>query len=190
MIIILDCGSTKVPEIEKMVYEFMDFTTVKLMDFNRSDFPDALGFIISGAPILITEVDLEPYINQVMWIKSEPKPVLGICFGHQLMGLLYDSERHLMREDRNWQIVEIIEACPLFDRMSTEIEFMEDHCECISIPREFIHVGVSDVCINEAMMHEKKELYGVQFHPEVSGNMGAILIENFIKRVENPNSPR
>jgi GMP synthase (glutamine-hydrolysing) len=69
--------------------------------------------------------------------------------------------------------------------MPTEIEFMEDHCECISIPKDFLLVGVSDSCINEAMMHESKPLFGVQFHPEVSGNMGAILFQNFVQLCEN-----
>jgi GMP synthase (glutamine-hydrolysing) len=57
----------------------------------------------------------------------------------------------------------------------------EDHCESISIPEEFELVANSDECINEVMQHEKKSLYGVQFHPEVSGNHGAIIFENFIQ---------
>ena len=61
-----------------------------------------------------------------------------------------------------------------------EIELMEDHCEAISIPANFIHVAVSDACVNEAMMHQTKSLFGVQFHPEVSGNHGRVIIENFV----------
>jgi GMP synthase (glutamine-hydrolysing) len=57
---------------------------------------------------------------------------------------------------------------------------MEDHCEAISIPANFIHVAVSDACVNEAMMHQTKSLFGVQFHPEVSGNHGRVIIENFV----------
>ncbi|MFN6084633.1 MAG: glutamine amidotransferase-related protein [Fluviicola sp.] len=53
------------------------------------------------------------------------------------------------------------------------------------MPKDFLLVGVSDSCINEAMMHESKPLFGVQFHPEVSGNMGAILFQNFVQLCEN-----
>jgi len=57
---------------------------------------------------------------------------------------------------------------------------MEDHCECISLPPNFELIATSDACVNEAMAHPAKSIMGMQFHPEVSGNFGAILIENFI----------
>jgi GMP synthase-like glutamine amidotransferase len=40
-------------------------------------------------------------------------------------------------------------------------------------------LGTSDACVNEVMRHESKDLYGVQFHPEISGNNGMILLQNF-----------
>jgi GMP synthase (glutamine-hydrolysing) len=180
MILIIDCGSAKTPLIEEMVYEFDDTLVVPLLDFCEADLQSIHGVVISGAPILITEVDTTPFLEKFTWLKTTVLPVLGICFGHQMMGLTYGALANRQREDRDWQIVEIIHACSLFDRMPTEIEFMEDHCESISIPPDFIHVGVSDATVNEAMMHKEKPLYGVQFHPEVSGNMGAILFENFV----------
>jgi GMP synthase (glutamine-hydrolysing) len=185
MIVIIDCGSSKVPLIEEMVDEFMDYKTVPLFEFTLENEKEALGFIISGAPILITEKDPQPYLDQFTWLKTIEKPVLGICFGHQMMGMTYEAFPNRQKEDRDWMTVEIIADCSLFDKMPTEIEFMEDHCECISIPKDFLLVGVSDSCINEAMMHESKPLFGVQFHPEVSGNMGAILFQNFVQLCEN-----
>lgn len=180
MIVIIDCGSSKTPYIEDMVYEFMDTRVVSLFEFNFQDHSDAKGFIISGAPILITEVDPDPYLANFLWLNEVAVPVLGICFGHQMLGMTYGSLPNRQRDDRDWQTIEIIAECPLFERMATEISFMEDHCEAISIPAEFIHVGVSDATVNEAMMHKTKLQYGVQFHPEVSGNVGALLFENFV----------
>jgi GMP synthase (glutamine-hydrolysing) len=57
---------------------------------------------------------------------------------------------------------------------------MEDHCESISLPKGFKLLAVSDACVNEAMCHASKPWMGVQFHPEVSGNQGTLLIENFV----------
>ncbi|MNJ84712.1 GMP synthase [glutamine-hydrolyzing] [compost metagenome] len=188
MILIIDCGSSKTPLIESVVYEHMDTRVVPLFDFKRELHPDALGFIISGAPILITEVDTEPYLEQFEWIKTEEKPILGICFGHQMLGLTFGALSNRQREDRDWQTVEVIADCPLFNKLPTEIELMEDHCEAISIPKDFIHVAVSDATVNEAMMHHSKPFYGVQFHPEVSGNHGAIILENFVHICEDHNS--
>ena len=180
MIVIIDCGSSKTPLIESIIYEFMDTRVVPLFEFRRELHNDALGFVISGAPILITEVDTEPYLKQFEWLKSETKPVLGICFGHQMLGLTFGALSNRQREDRDWQIIEVIAECPLFEKLPVEIELMEDHCEAISIPKDFIHVAVSDATVNEGMMHQSKPFYGVQFHPEVSGNHGAIILENFV----------
>lgn len=180
MIVIINCGSTKTPYIQDMVEEYDDTEVIGLFDFDISHFGHASGFIISGAPILITEKDPEHYLKHFTWLKTIEKPVLGICFGHQMIGLTYGALASRQKEDRDLQTIEILEECPLFDKMPNEIEFMEDHCETISIPKDFIHIGVSDACINEAMMHNSKPLYGVQFHPETSGNNGSLLFENFV----------
>ena len=85
-----------------------------------------------------------------------------------------------MREDRDWQLIEAFEDCILFNRLPNEIEMMEDHCESISIPAGFQLVASSDACVNEVMQHTEKAIFGVQFHPEVSGTHGSVLIENFV----------
>lgn len=181
MIAIIDCGSQKTPLIESVIYESIDTKVIPLMDLSpESDFSDCIGAVISGAPILITEKDPSPYLQQLSWLKQPPFPVLGICFGHQMIGLTFGAMANRQREDRDWQTIEVLTDCMLFDKLPTELELMEDHCEAISIPHGFRHVAVSDSCVNEAMMHESLPLYGVQFHPEVSGNFGAIILENFV----------
>lgn len=181
MILIIDCGSQKSPYISEIVDEFEDCILVALHDFNPSLLENKTGVIISGAPILITEVDTRPYLEKFEWIKTTSLPVLGICFGHQIIGLLHGAMGSKMKEDRDWQLIEAFETCPLFDKLPTEFEMMEDHCESISIPPGFQLIASSDVCINECMQHFSKPLFGVQFHPEVSGNFGRIVIENFVK---------
>lgn len=180
MILIIDCGSKKTPYIEQCVDEFMDFETVGLISFTESNLADKKGVIISGAPLLITEMDLSPYLEKVVWIKTTQIPILGICFGHQLIGITFGAFGSRMKEDRDWQTIEVFETCPLFEKLPPELEMMEDHCESISIPAGFELVASSDACVNEAMQHKTLPIYGVQFHPEVSGNHGRVLFENFI----------
>jgi len=180
MILIVDCGSLKTPLIEEAVDLEMDFTTVPFWDLPREDFKGKLGVIFSGAPILITEIDPTNYKNHVAYLKEIEIPILGICFGHQLLGLLYGAVPSKQKEDRDWQVIESIEEHSLFDKLPTEFEMMEDHCESISIPSQFRLLAASDACVNEAMCHETKPFFGVQFHPEVSGNQGTQLIQNFI----------
>lgn len=188
MILILNCGSSKTPYIEDLVDEFSDYRTVPILDFKSEDLDTIKGVIISGAPLLITEQNIVPYLEKITWIKTTSIPVLGICFGHQLMGLTFGAFGSRMREDRDWQTIEVYEDCPLFDKLPTEFEMMEDHCETISIPAGFQLVASSDACVNEAMQHTSLPLYGVQFHPEVSGNLGRIVVENFINLIDKTSS--
>lgn len=180
MILVIDCGSSKTKYIEQIVDDFIDVKPCKLMDFTVNELQNINGVIISGAPLLITEINMEPYLEKLNWIKTTSLPVLGICFGHQVIGLLHGAFGSKMKEDRDWQIVEAFETSPLFNRLPDEIEMMEDHCETISIPENFKLIASSDACVNEVMQHNDKPIYGVQFHPEVSGNHGRIMIENFI----------
>ncbi len=180
MILIINCGSQKTTYIEQAVDLQMDFKTVGLWDANATSLDEAIGIIISGAPILVTEVDNIPYIEQLAWILNAEVPILGICFGHQLLGIMHNATASVQKEDRDWQTIETIEEHPLFDKLPTEFEMVEDHCESISIPKGFKLLAVSDTCINEAMYHNSKPWMGVQFHPEVSGNLGSTVIENFV----------
>lgn len=180
MILIIDCGSKKTPYIEEAVDLQMDFKTIGVNDVTENDLNGIKGVIISGAPILITEVDMEPYMKRLSFIETCELPILGICFGHQLIGLIHGAYASRQKEDRDWQVIEVVEDCSLFDKLPSDFEMMEDHCESISVPKGFKLIATSDACVNEAMMHLTKPIFGVQFHPEVSGNMGTTLIENFV----------
>ena len=67
-----------------------------------------------------------------------------------------------------------------------EIEMRENSSETVSIAPGFQLVASSDSCVNEIMQHKEKAIFGVQFHPEVSGNHGSILIENFVNHCIRP----
>ncbi len=183
MILIINCGSSKCIHIEEMVDEFVDFETKNLDDFSETIHltENIQGVIISGAPILITEVDPTPYLEKFLWLKETKLPVLGICFGHQILGMTFGAYANRQKDDRDFQTIELINESVLFEKFPEEFEMLEDHCECISLPKDFLHLCVSDACVNEGMQHKEKALFGVQFHPEVSGNMGRLLFDNFIK---------
>lgn len=180
MIGIINCGSQKTPYIEQAVDVVCDYETFGMFDLLKRDLSSYDGIIISGAPILLTEVDLQPYLDNFAWIRTYKKPLLGICFGHQILGLVHGAFVSRQREDRDWQTIESYSDSPIFDKFPHEFQMMEDHCECVSVPKDFQLLAGSDACVNEAMQHENKPFYGVQFHPETSGNQGFLLIENFV----------
>ena len=187
MILIVDCGSSKVPDIETCVDEFMDYKTVALKEVTEIDLENIKGIILSGANLLVTENDIDIYLSKTKILLKKGVPVLGISFGHQIIGLVHGAFASRMKEDRDWQTIESFEENPLWDKLPKETEMIEDHCESISIPNGFKLIASSDVCVNEAMQHHSELIFGVQFHPEVSGNHGRILFENFIKLCEKQN---
>ena len=91
MILVIDCGSSKSPYIAKCIDEFMDVKTIPFEELSAVDLSTYLGVVISGAPILLTDIDPASYLDKISWIKSYEKPILGICFGHQLLGLTYGA---------------------------------------------------------------------------------------------------
>jgi GMP synthase (glutamine-hydrolysing) len=75
--------------------------------------------------------------------------------------------------------VEFLKECDVFKDIRSGTRFHESHEEFVGVPGSFEPLARSGSCENEAMKHIAKPLYGVQFHPEVSGEAGERLIRNF-----------
>jgi len=181
MITILNFGSSKTPLIAEMVKTCKEKCVVVKWDkFKRADLKKSSGIIFSGSPAMFTEVNHQPYIKKFSFIKDGKIPVLGICFGHQLLGILRDAKIFRGDEIRSKNKINVLKQDILFNGLFPETEMKEDHTEGISLPPSFIHLATSSSYTNEGMRHPVLPLWGVQFHPEVSGRNGKKLIENFI----------
>jgi len=181
MVLFIDCGSEKSPEIARIIHETGKAVYgVKLENLAGIPETNYSHLIISGAPILLTEEDPTPYLEQFAFLTSIEIPVLGICFGHQVLGMVHGSDVYSCKEDRDWQTVEIKTPSELFEPKAEKVEMMEDHCEAITLPENFELIASSSTCEVEAMKHKTKPLYGVQFHPEVSDDQGEIMIRSFL----------
>lgn len=179
MITVIDCGSSKVPDIVKMLEA--NGTTVKTQKITEFKLNGSKGVVISGAPILLTEKNPADYLAATSFLKKCKVPVLGICFGHQLIGLHHGAKIKRCMEDREWRKIKFFSDTEITRGFKEDMQFKEDHCECISLPVDFDLIASSVTCEVEMMKHKTKNIFGVQFHPEVSEENGNNLIRQFVQ---------
>lgn len=185
MILIIDCGSSKTPNfVKKLSVEKEKIKTIKIFDdFPASDFSH---IIISGAPILLNEVDIKVYLDYFNFLLKEDFKkinVLGVCFGHQVLGLLHGAKISFSEERRKAEAIQIKNQHFLFEGIATNHFMIADHIEQINLPENFNLIASSEFIKNEGMSHQSLPHFGVQFHPEVSGKVGEILLNNFINKI-------
>jgi GMP synthase (glutamine-hydrolysing) len=182
MIYIINFGSRKTPYISQMVTSLgYDNKVFKWDETDGMDLEEADGLILSGSPTFLTEVSHVPYHERYGFIRETVKPVLGICFGHQVVGILHGAQIYRGKEVEGTIEIKLLKDDPLFAGLENPTVMAEDHTEGIDVPEGFVHLATSSLYPNEGMKHRTKKIYSVQFHPEVSGENGKILFGNFCK---------
>ena len=178
MILIIDCGSSKAGNFKQIFMEF----GYKSEIFKPTELPDLekySGIVISGGPLLLAEPSSKYYLDYFDFLTTYSKPILGICLGHQIIGIKHNAMIYHGDEIRRMQKITFLKDNALFFGIKNNTLFKEDHTEYIDLPSDFILLASSDTCANEAMKHKEKSIYGLQFHPEISGDAGKLVLKNF-----------
>ncbi len=183
MILILNAGSSAVSKIG----DHLSSLGVKWESRKVDEINDVLvyeGFVISGNPLLFTknEIDTSSYFVVLEKLLETKKPILGICFGHQLIGLHFESKIDIGERIKREEEISIVKENLLFEGLGATFFMEEDHEEFITLPKNFELLAKSTSCGNEAM--RCGNIYGVQFHPELS-NKGNVIFRNFLSFLES-----
>ncbi|UCE80608.1 MAG: GMP synthase subunit A [Methanobacteriota archaeon] len=96
-------------------------------------------------------------------------PILGICAGHQYMAIhLGGKAGPSATPEFGKTLITVVDEDDLFKGLPTSFIAWESHNdEVIELPPGFRLLAKSDTCPVQAMKHESRKLYGLQFHPEV-----------------------
>ncbi len=181
---ILDCGGQYTKVIDRRVRELGVKSDIFPINVKAEDLKDYQAVILSGGPNNIGE---EQRLGFDKTIFELGKPVLGICYGMQLMsdhfGGVVDSN---IVKEYGQNEVKINNKVPIFDGLGETQQVLMSHGDTVKIaPNGFEVIGKSGDAI-AAIGNIQDKMYGFQFHPEVDlTEEGMKMLENFIRKVAN-----
>jgi len=148
---------------------------------------DADGIVLSGGP------DMDDIGNCPDYLDLDV-PVLGICLGMQLiadqLGGTVGGGEYGGYADVTVEIIE--DEDPLVGSLAPETRVWASHADEVKeVPEGFTRTATSDVCGVEAMSDTDRNLFGVQWHPEVAHTEeGEAVFENFLAVCDQQSAPR
>jgi GMP synthase (glutamine-hydrolysing) len=146
-----------------------DVATSDWKEVSAGKFGGFDGVVLSGSPDMMSEPRVQAkFTREVDAIRDSPAPLLGVCFGHQMIAHAFGSQvvkdgEHVLRmvETR------VLRDDPLFDGLPRSLMLLESRQEVVKgLPRGFMHLARSSASEVAAMKHDGRPLYGVQSHPE------------------------
>jgi len=184
-ILIIDFGSQFTQLIARRIREFGVFSEIishkkiKNKDVDIS----VKGIILSGGPLNVYEINKYKFDKKII---EKSIPILGICFGHQMLSKL-NGGRVKQSKHREFGLANILKIndsllIKNFFNNKKSIKVWMSHADQVSkLPKNFKIVASSQNSKFAIIENKLKNFYGVQFHPEVTHTEnGKILIKNFI----------
>ncbi len=149
------------------------------------EIPDIKGLILSGGAASVYDNSSPKCDKEILNLNI---PVLGICYGHQLIAYLESGEVS-PTEPGEYGITELKiqkENALLKNLKSTEKVWMNHKDTVKKLPAGYSAIASTTNSQIAAFENSTKKIYGVQFHPEVSHTEnGNKILENFILKICN-----
>lgn len=181
-VVILDFGGQYTHLIARRVRELGVYSEIKSFTTPVEKLTEkgVKGIILSGGPKRILDRDSPKCSTEIFNLNI---PVLGICYGHQLIAhLLGGKVSKGVVGEYGKTILEIREINELFKGLSgREIVWMSHFDSVASLPCELKILASTKNTPVAAFKHVSKKIYGVQFHPEVRHTVnGKVVLKNFL----------
>ncbi|MBD3279607.1 MAG: glutamine-hydrolyzing GMP synthase [Candidatus Pacebacteria bacterium] len=140
------------------------------------------GLILSGGPASVYE-QAAPTIDRKIFKLG--LPILGICYGWQLMAQLLGGKVVAGKKEYGPAKLTVNDFQDLFYGWPEESTVWESHGDSVvQLPPGFEMLATTPGLANSAVRQAKKQFFAVQFHPEASHTQhGKLLLENFASRI-------
>lgn len=188
-IVILDFGSQFTQLIARRVRECGVYCEIHPFNISEEKF-SALkpkGIILSGGPSSVYAEDAPiPVFNVFEFAEKNGVPLLGVCYGLQLMAYQLGGEVNKSAK-REYGRAEVIINVPdtLFEGIGEHSVVWMSHGDSLTkLPDNFevtAHTENAPIC---CVRNSERKMWGVQFHPEVHHTTdGKIILNNFVKKI-------
>ena len=184
-ILIVDFGSQFTQLIARRIREIGVFSEIishkkiKIKDINLT----VKGIILSGGPLNVYQINKYSFDKKILQLNV---PILGICFGHQILSKL-NGGKVKQSKHREFGLANIYKkndsllTANFFNKKKSKKVWMSHADQVSKIPKNFKVVASSTNSKFAIVQNKMKKFYGVQFHPEVTHTEnGKKLISNFI----------
>ncbi len=180
-ILILDFGSQTTQLIARRIREAGVYTDIVPGDTPAAELPldEVKGLIFSGSPSSVYEVEA-PVVDPAVY--SLGLPVLGICYGFQRMTKDHNGNvAPLEKREFGRSRVEYSVPCPLFEGIPEGFISWMSHGDSIEKLGEGFELTATSEHHIAAAWNREKNIFGIQFHPEVSHcEHGTDILKNFV----------
>ncbi len=183
-VLIVDFGSQVTKLIARRVRELGVYTEIitskelnKLKDYNKIK-----GFIFSGGPSTVTKNRFETVPKEIF---KKRIPILGICYGLQLIAKLFGGKIKSLKKRREFGRALLFKkrASLLTNKYLTSKKtvWMSHEDAVVKLPENFKAVASTKASKLTIIENTKDKIYGVQFHPEVTHtDNGKQIFKNFL----------
>lgn len=180
MIAIINFGGQTCHLIARRVRELGVYSDIFPHDISAAVLRKAKpsGIILSGGPSSVYEKD-SPHMDKS--ILSLGIPILGICYGLQLIGHYLGKVEGGLLKEYGKKIIMVKRGGTLLKGLSKKEQVWMNHGDLVAkLPNDFQILASTDHCPYSAVESGKRKIYGVQFHPEVAHTpSGIAILKNF-----------
>lgn len=176
-IAIVDLGGQYCHLIARRLRDIGVWPQIYPSSVDRAELASYAGVILSGGPQSVYDNN-SPSVDSLL---SLPGPVLGVCYGHQLIAFELGADVRPGNEEYGLSRLSVGQPGPLFEGTDTRQTVWMSHSDAVfSVPETATVLARTDRCEVAAFADYGRKYFGVQFHPEVTHTeFGKRILENF-----------
>lgn len=144
--------------------------------------------LITGSELFASQdnEDDKKTFKVILHFLNYNKSILGICYGHQILAKAILGSKACRKAEKpefGWKKVKL-DSNSLFEGIENPVFYESHYDEVCNLTADFRIIAVNDDCPIQAFQYKNRQVWGVQFHPEVDYKTGEYAFQQ--RLLENP----